>query len=68
MELIFLIRQLMERYREQKKDMHMIFIDLEKAYNKVPRNIMWCALQKHKVSIKYNTLIKNMYDNVVTSI
>jgi phosphoheptose isomerase len=40
MEAIFLIRQLMERYREQKKDMHMVFIDLEKVYDKVTRNIM----------------------------
>jgi hypothetical protein len=60
--------QLMERYSEQKKDLHMIFIDLEKAYDKVTRNIMWWALQKHKVSTKYITLIKNMYDNVVTSV
>jgi hypothetical protein len=29
MEVIFLIRQLMERHREQKKDLHMIFVDLE---------------------------------------
>jgi hypothetical protein len=68
MEVTFLIRQLMERCKEQKKDMHMVFIDLEKAHDKVPRNIMWWALQKHKASIKYITLIKDMYDNVVTSV
>jgi hypothetical protein len=28
MEAIFLIRQVIERYKEQKKDMHMVFIDL----------------------------------------
>jgi hypothetical protein len=48
--------------------MHTIFIDLEKAYDKVPRNIMWWALQKDKVSTKYITLFKDMYDNVVTSV
>jgi hypothetical protein len=68
MEAIFMIRQLMERCIEQKKDMHMIFIDIEKAYDKVTRNVMWWTLQKHKVSSKYITLIKDMYDNVVTSV
>jgi hypothetical protein len=67
-EAIFLISQLMERCREQKKDLHMIFIDLEKAYDKVTRDVMWWDLQKHRVSSKYITLIKDMYDNVVTSV
>jgi hypothetical protein len=42
MEAVFFIRQLMERGSEQKKDPHMIFIDL--AYDKVTRNVMWWAL------------------------
>jgi hypothetical protein len=46
----------------------MIFIDLKKAYDKVARNTMWWALQKHKVLIKYITLIKYMHDNIVTSV
>ena len=56
---IFLIRQVMERYREMK-DLHMVFIDLEKAYDKIPRNAMWWALDKHKVPMKYVGLIKDM--------
>ncbi|ONL97201.1 Retrovirus-related Pol polyprotein LINE-1 [Zea mays] len=68
MEAIFLLRQLMERFREQKKDLHMVFIDLEKAYDKVPRSVMWWALEKHKVATKYINLIKDMYTNVVTSV
>ena len=46
----------------------MVLIDLEKAYDKIPRNDMWWALGKHKVPAKYITLIKDMYNNVVTSV
>jgi hypothetical protein len=68
METIFLIRQLMEGCREQKKDLHMIFIDLENAYDNVPMNVMCWDLQKQKVSTKYITPIKDMHDDIVTSV
>ena len=68
MEAIFLIRQVMELYREKKKDLHMVFIDLEKAYDRIPRNVVWWALDNHKVPTKYVWLIKDMYNNVVTRV
>jgi hypothetical protein len=48
--------------------LHMVFIDLEKAYDKIPRNLMWWALDKHKIPTKYVTPIKNMYEKVVISV
>jgi hypothetical protein len=68
MEVIFLVRQLMGRYRKEKKDLHMVFIDLEKAYDKVPGDVICWALEKHKVPTKYITLIKGMYKNAMTCV
>jgi Reverse transcriptase (RNA-dependent DNA polymerase) len=68
MKVIFLIRQFIERYREHKKNLHMIFIDFEKTYDKIPRNIMRWALIKKRVPIKYVTRIKNMYTNIMTCV
>jgi hypothetical protein len=36
--------------------------------DKIPRNVIWWALDKHKVVAKYVELVKDMYDNVVASI
>jgi hypothetical protein len=57
----------MEQYREQK-DLYMVFIDLEKVYVKIPRNVMWWASDKHKVPAKYVGLIKDIYNNGVSSV
>jgi hypothetical protein len=37
----------------------MFFIDLKKAYDKISRNIMWWASNKHNVSTKYLGLIND---------
>ena len=48
MEAIFLLRNLMERYREACKDLHMVLIDVGKVYDKVPRETMWWVLEKKR--------------------
>ena len=50
----------MERYRDKKKDLLMIFIDLEKTYDKVPRDLIWWALEKKGVTKRYIEMIQDM--------
>jgi hypothetical protein len=41
MELLFCVRQLVEKLRKQKKKLCMVFIDLlKKTYDRVPREIL----------------------------
>ena len=56
-EVIYLIRQLIKRFRERSRNLHMIFIDLEKTYDKVPRDVLWWTLMKG-VPIKYIDIIR----------
>ena len=58
MEALYLLRRLIERYRKKKKDLHMVFINLKKAYDRVPREIIWWVLKKKEVTKRYIELLK----------
>ena len=38
-DAIFIVRQMQERYREKKRDLYLAFIDLEKAFDRIPREV-----------------------------
>ena len=65
---IHLLRRLIKEYRERKKDLHLVFIDLEKAYYSIPRSIVWDSLKNRGISRRYIEEIQEMYDRVLTNI
>jgi len=66
MEAIHIIQRLIEFYRDRKRDLHMVFIDLEKAYDRVPREVLWGCLEKRSVPLTHMRVIKDIYDGVRT--
>ena len=67
-EAIYLLRKLMGLYRDRKVDLHMVFIDLKKAYDRVPREVLWSCLEKKGVSPFYIRVIKDMYEGGRSSV
>ncbi|GKD38477.1 retrovirus-related pol polyprotein LINE-1 [Tanacetum coccineum] len=67
-EAIHLLRSLMEKYRERQRDLHMAFLDLEKAYDSVPRELLWRTLRDKGTPRRYSRVIKDMYEGVKTRV
>ena len=67
-EAIHLLRLLIESFRARKRDLHRVFIDLEKTYDRVFRDIIWWALMRKEISLRYVDLIKDMYEGAVTNV
>ena len=62
-DAIFVVRQLQEKYLAVNKRLYMAFVDLEKAFDCVPRKVIWWALRKLGVEEWIVRLVQGMYAN-----
>ncbi|MCI4382158.1 hypothetical protein PGIGA_G00260570 [Pangasianodon gigas] len=61
-DAIFALRILMEKYRDGQRELHCVFVDLGKAYDRVPREELWYCMRKSGVAEKYVRVVQDMYE------
>ena len=67
-DAIFIIRRLQERYMEKKKKLFHIFVDLQKAFDRVPRDVIRWALRRQKVPEHLINLVMSLYVDTTSKV
>ena len=60
-DAIFILRQLQEKYLEKKKKLFHVFVDLEKAFDRIPRKAIEWALRRQLVPECLVELVMMLY-------
>ena len=61
-DAMFALRLLMEKYREGERELHFVFVDLEKANDRVPQEELWYCMRKLEIHEKNVRLVQDMYE------
>ena len=63
-DAIFIVRQLQEKHLAANKPLYMALVDLEKAFDRVPRDVIWWAMRKLGIDEWLVRLVQSMYKDV----
>ncbi|VDO79217.1 unnamed protein product [Haemonchus placei] len=67
-DAVFIARQVIKKYREESTPCYPASFDLEEAFVRLPRHVIWRALRKGNVPEHLIFLIKDMYDGSTTAV
>lgn len=56
-----LLRRLMKHYNDRKRVLHTVFINLEKTYDRVCREVLWSSLVIKGTLMAYIRVIRDKY-------
>ncbi|KAK6760556.1 hypothetical protein RB195_021861 [Necator americanus] len=60
-DAIHAVRILLEKHREKNRSVHLAFLDLEKAFHRVPHELLWMSMRSHSVPEEYVRWTKLLY-------
>ncbi|KAK6742828.1 hypothetical protein RB195_010222 [Necator americanus] len=60
-DAIHAVRILLEKHREKNRSVHLAFLDLEKAFDRVPHELLWMSMRSHRVPEEYVRWTKLLY-------
>ena len=59
----FILRQTQEKYIGKNRNIYFAFVDLEKAFDRVPRKVLWRTLRKVGITEWIVCVVQIMYQN-----
>ena len=67
-DTIFALRQLSEKIIEYNKELNLVFVDQEKAFDRVNRNKLWETLEEYNVRGQLLDNIRAIYTNSMSAV
>ena len=68
MDAAFILKQQQEKYLEANMELFYTFVDLEKAYDRVPRDLVYWCLRQRKVPEKLIRMVETTYRRSRTTV